>query len=94
MKLFVISLVRKLHVSEDNTHVSAITFGCNTIVEFKFNSIQKTNEVSTTLYGMQYKGNCGTYMDRALTTANNDAFTAASGMRSNATKVSRYNIII
>ena len=84
----------KLHVSEDNTHVSAITFSTTAKVVFKFNSSQTTDKVSTTLYGMQYTNTGVTHIDRALTTANSDLFTAASGMRSNATKVSKYNIII
>ena len=94
MKLFLISLVMKLHVSEDNTHVSAITFSKTAKVVFKFDNNQTTYEVSTTLYGMQYKNTGGTYIDRALKKANNNLFTAASGMRSNATKVSKYKIII
>ena len=94
MKLFVVSLVMKLHVSEDNTHVSAITFSDTAKVVFKFNSSQTTDEVSTTLYGMQYTNTGGTYIDRGLEKADSDLFTAASGMRSNATKVSKYKIII
>ena len=87
MKLFVISLVMKLHVSGDNTHVSAISFSATSKVAFSFNSKQTISQVRTALFGMEYTDTGGTHIDEGLKTANT-LFTAASGMRSNATKVS------
>ena len=84
----------KLHVSDDNTHVSAITFSGSSKVIFHFSSKQTTNQVSTALFGMEYKNRGGTYIDGALKKANSDLFMAKYGMRSNATKVSKYNTII
>ena len=88
MKLFVVSLVIKLHVSGDNTHVSAISFSATSKVAFRFNRIQKIYEVSTALFEMEYKDTGSTHIDEGLKAANTDLFTAASGMRSNAKKVS------
>ena len=84
----------KLHVSEDNTHVSAITFSGSSKVMFNFSSKQTIYKVSTALFGMEYEDTGGTHIDKALRKANTDLFKAEYGMRPNATKVSKYNIVI
>ena len=87
LKDFVISLVRKLNVSQAHTHVSAILFSTKSTVVFDFKSLQTTAEVIRKLDQMKLQAQ-NTYIDRALKLADSDVFTFSSGMRANVAKVS------
>ena len=88
VKRFVKSLVSKLDVSSPGTHVAAIAYSTNPVVEMRFWNTQSTDEVNRMIDRMTWQRGY-TYTDKALQLADSDIFQIANGMRPNVPKVSR-----
>ena len=88
VKRFVKSLVSKLDVSSSGTHVAAIAYSTNPVVEMRFWNTQSTDEVNRMIDRMTWQRGY-TYTDKALQLADSDIFQIANGMRPNVPKVSR-----
>lgn len=91
LKRFLMSVTSKLDVGQGKTQVSAIAYSSDPKVEYRFTDRQSTEEVNALLEGMAWQRGY-TYIDKALMLADRELFTAPSGMRSNAAKVSSHLI--
>ena len=90
MKRFVKSLVSKLDVSASGTHIAAIAYSTNPVVELRFWNTQSTDGVNLVIDQMPWQRGY-TYTDKALQLADSDIFQISNGMRRNVAKVSRFS---
>ena len=87
MKRFLKAMVSRLDVSNSATHVAAIAYSTNPIVEMRFWNTQGTEEVNRVFDRMLWQRGY-TYTDKALQLADRDLFKTGNGMRPNVPKVS------
>ena len=88
MKRFLKAMVSKLDVSNSVTHVAAIAYSNNPIVEMRFWNTQGTDEVNRVFDRMHWQRGY-TYTDKALQLADRDLFQTGNGMRPSVPKVNR-----
>ena len=86
IKRFVKALVSKLDVRSSATHVAAIAYSTNPIVELRFWNSQSTNDVNRVIDEIPWQRGF-TYTDKALQLADSDLFKVVNGMRPDVPKV-------
>ena len=87
-KRFITLLISKLKIGNENIQISAIAYSTEPEVVLRFNSPQIKEEVIKKIEGMEWQRGF-TYTDKALLLADSELFTASSGMRPTAAKVSK-----
>lgn len=92
MRTFIKQVVEAIDVSQDGSHVAAISYSSTPTVDFKFNSFTgaKLNptDINLKIDSIRHKRHY-TYIDRALKLANQELFTTAGGMRDSVKKVKK-----
>ncbi|KAK2561274.1 Collagen alpha-6(VI) chain [Acropora cervicornis] len=86
IKRFVKALVSKLDVRSSATHVAAIAYSTNPIVELRFWNSQSTNDVNRVIDEIPWQRGF-TYTDKALQLADSDLFKVVNGMRPDVPKL-------